>query len=158
MFLRDLYHDLNTAGAFGGIDNFYKAAKQIKPNITKDAIKDFLSTQRTYTLHKTIRKPKVFRRVIVKGIGELYQADLVDLKKYRRRNKGFRYACFIIDCFSKRLWVFKVKTKGALSVKEALASFFIENTPKALQCDQVYYTHPHTHTPTHPHTHIPIKK
>lgn len=137
MFLRELYHDLNTAGALGGVDKFYKAAKQLNPEITKRAIKEFLTTQRTYTLHKTIRKPKVYRRVLVKGIGELYQADLVDFQKYKRRNKGFRYACFVIDCFSKRLWVFKLKTKGGISMKEALATFFIENTPKALQCDQV---------------------
>ena len=136
MLLKELYHDLDTAGALGGVDKFYQSAKQLKPDITKKEVKEFLATQRTYTLHKSIRKPKVYRRVIVKGIGELYQADLVDLQKYRRRNKGFRYACFIIDCFSKRLWVFKLKNKGGISMKETLASFFIEHTPKALQCDQ----------------------
>lgn len=136
MFLSELYHDPTTVGGLGGVDKFYKTVKNLKPDITKKNVQDFLTSQRAYTLHKPIRKPKVYRRVIVKGIGELYQADLVDFQKYSRQNRGFRYACFIIDCFSKRLWVFKLKTKGMVTVKTALAPFFIENSPKSLQCDQ----------------------
>ena len=59
MFLGELYHSLKTPGALGGADGFYKTAKGLNPQITKKQVQEFLKTQRTYTLHKPIRKPKV---------------------------------------------------------------------------------------------------
>ena len=73
---------------------------------------------------------------MVKGIGELFQADLVHLQMYSRVNDNFKYACFILDCFSKKLWVFKLKNKSGLAMKKVLAPFFILNRTKALGVDQ----------------------
>lgn len=136
MFLRELYQSLKTPGALGGVKRFYKAAKAVNPEITIQEVKEFLATQRVYTLHKPIRKPKTYRRVLVKGIGDLFQADLVHLQMYSRANNSYKYACHIIDVFTKRLWVFKLKTRSGLAMKKALASFFILNRANALQCDQ----------------------
>ena len=36
-----------------------------------------------------------------KGIGDLYQADLVDLSNISRYNDSFRYLLTVIDVFSK---------------------------------------------------------
>ena len=134
---------------------FYQSAKKIIPGITRKEVSDFLKTQRVYTLHKPIYKPKVYRRVLVKGLGELYQADLVHLQKYSRLNKGFKYPAFIIDCFSKKLWVFKLKKKSGIAMREALGPFFVMNPVKKLQCDQgmLYLTGlvtlpPPSHPPT----------
>lgn len=136
MFLRELYHNVGGPGALGGVTKLYRAAKLMNPQITRKEVKAFLMTQKTYTLHKPIRKPKVYRRIIVKGLGELYQADLVDLQKYARVNNNYRYICFIICCFSKRLWTFKLKSKSGLAMRKALAQFFILNRVKLLQSDQ----------------------
>lgn len=155
MFLKELYHSTKTPGGLGGVGQFYQSAKKIIPGITRKEVSDFLKTQRVYTLHKPIYKPKVYRRVLVKGLGELYQADLVHLQKYSRLNKGFKYPAFIIDCFSKKLWVFKLKKKSGIAMREALGPFFVMNPVKKLQCDQgmLYLTGlvtlpPPSHPPT----------
>lgn len=51
------------------------------------------------------------QRVIIKGLNDLFQADLVDMKEYARESKGFYYILIVIDCFSKYVWVVPLKTK-----------------------------------------------
>lgn len=136
MDLANLYFDPKFPGAYGGIEKFYREVKKQYPDVTYTKIKTFLSSQDAYTLHKITRKPKQYRRVIVKGINELYQADLVDFQKYADENDGYRYVCFVIDTFSKKLWVFKLKNKTGLSLKKALQMFLLMNRPKKMQVDQ----------------------
>ena len=134
--LNELYFDPEFPGAFGGVNKFYLEVKKNYPNVTRKDIKDFLSEQDAYTLHKDVRKPHSYRRVIVKGIGELYQIDLLDVQKYSLENDGFRYLCFVIDTFSKFLWVFELKNKTGLALKKALQMFLILNPPKLLHADK----------------------
>ena len=44
--------------------------------------KTWLSSQVTYTLHKPVRKIFVWQKTFAEGIGDLYQADLVDMARY----------------------------------------------------------------------------
>lgn len=136
MNLNELYFDPKFPGAYGGVEKFYYEVKKKHPNVTRVEIRKFLTKQDAYTLHKIVRKPKLYRRVIVKGIEELYQADLVDFQKYTDENDGYRYVCFVIDTFSKKLWVFKLKNKTGLSLKKALQMFLLVNRPKKMQVDQ----------------------
>ena len=136
MNLNKLYFDPKFPGAYGGVEKFYNEVKKKHPNVTRIDIKNFLSKQDAYTLHKIVRKPRLYRRVIVKGVNELYQADLVDFQKHVIENDGYRYVCFVIDAFSKKLWVFKLKNKTGMSLKKALQMFLLVNRPKKMQVDQ----------------------
>lgn len=42
-------------------------------------------------LHKQARKNFVRRRVIMKGIDDLWQADLVEMNSYSKFNKNYAY-------------------------------------------------------------------
>ena len=59
MNLNVLYFDPEFPGAYGGVEQFYREVKKKHPNITRTEIKDFLSNQDAYTLHKSVRKPKL---------------------------------------------------------------------------------------------------
>ena len=135
MNLSQLYSDPKFPGSFGGVERFYREVKKKYP-VTRRQIKDFIKSQNTYNLHKQIRKPREYRRVYTHGINDLWQADLLDLQKFKDENKQYRYACFVIDVFSKRLWVKPLKFKTAAVLTKALALLIMMNRPKKLQCDQ----------------------
>lgn len=75
-------------------------------------------------LHKSARKNFQRRRVITKGIDDLWQADLVDMSTYAKQNRGFHFLLTVIDTFSKYAWVVPLKNKNAESVTNAMASIF----------------------------------
>ena len=96
-------------------------------------------------LHKDARINYPRRRTIIKGLDDLWQADLADFQLYARENKGHKYILMVIDCFSKFLWTAPLKDKSGPTVKTALTKIFSgARLPKNLQTDQgkeFYNTH-----------------
>lgn len=88
-------------------------------------------------LHKSARKNFTRRRVILKGINDLLQADLVEMIPYAKENKDFKYILIVINCFSKKVWAEPIKTKTGDDVTEAMRKIFTEmkGKPKNLQTD-----------------------
>ena len=58
--LQSLYEDYSAPYGLSSIDKLYKAAKERSPNITKNEVKNYLKSSRTYTLHKL--QPKRFKK------------------------------------------------------------------------------------------------
>lgn len=71
-------------------------------------------------LHKPARKNFPRRQTVVKGIHDLYQADLVEMKPYSRINKGYKYILTVIDCFSKVSNAVPLKNKSGQSITEGM--------------------------------------
>lgn len=88
-------------------------------------------------LHKSARRNFPRRFVNVKGIDDLWQADLVEMQPYSRYNKKFKYLLTVIDVFSKKAFVKPVLNKTAKLVTSAMSEIFHENkrTPIHLQTD-----------------------
>lgn len=88
-------------------------------------------------LHRSARRNFRRRGVIVKGINDLLQADLVEMIPYAKENKGFRYILVVINVFSKFVWAIPVKRKTGEEVTKAMTSILLESktTPKHLQTD-----------------------
>lgn len=88
-------------------------------------------------LHRAARKNFKRRRVILKGLNDLFQADLVEMIPYAKSNKGFRYILVVINAFSKYVWAFPVKRKTGQAVTEAMKKVFstAANVPVNLQTD-----------------------
>src|SRR5436190_11033029 len=78
-------------------------------------------------LHKSARKNFPRRRVKVLGIGDLLQADLVEMIPYAKDNNGYKYLLTLIDCFSKKGYAAPVKDKTAENVKNAVESILPQN-------------------------------
>lgn len=88
-------------------------------------------------IHKQARKNFRRRHVILKGIDDLWQADLIDVKSFYRQNKGCKFILVVIDAFSKYAWAKPLKTKS----KEEVTSRFLDilkcgRSPVNLQTDQ----------------------
>ena len=87
-------------------------------------------------LHKPKRKNFPRRKIIVNHIDEIFAADLVEMQKFAKLNRGYRYLLTCIDIFSKYSWVIPLKDKKGINVKNALQKIFKERSPKFLWTDQ----------------------
>ena len=87
-------------------------------------------------MHKPIRHKFVKRRVEVRGIDDIWAADLVDMQAFSKFNKGVKYLLMIIDVLSKYGWIIPLKTKTGLEVSKALKSVFKIRKPKLLWVDK----------------------
>lgn len=86
-------------------------------------------------LHKPARRVFKRRSVLLKGIDDLWQADLVEMIPYAGSNKGYKYLLTVIDCFSKYAWVVPIKNKTASVVCHGFEKILSERKPKNLQTD-----------------------
>lgn len=86
-------------------------------------------------LHKPARINFKRRKVIIKSFLDLMQADLVDMKEYEKENSGYKYILVVINCFSKYVWTFPLKTKTAKEVAQALEKVFKIQKPIHLCTD-----------------------
>ena len=123
-----------------GLNGCYRAAVEAHvPDITRDAVRDFLSRQRAYTLHKPARRHFIRNRTYVGKIDKQWQADLADMVGLTRDNGGNRYILTVIDIFSKYAWAVPVKNKDGKSVRDAFKLVLASaepRTPERLQTDK----------------------
>ena len=87
-------------------------------------------------LHKSKRKNYPRRKIIVNHINEIFAADLVEMQKFAKLNKGYRYLLTCIDIFSKFAWVIPLKDKKGITIKNALEKIFNKRKPKFLWTDK----------------------
>ena len=76
------------------------------------------------------------KKVIVNHIDEIHSCDLVDMVKYSRVNRGYKYVFTNIDIFSKYSWSFPLKTKTIKDTKPCFEKIFKERKPKYIWSDQ----------------------
>ncbi|GBN66759.1 hypothetical protein AVEN_169118-1 [Araneus ventricosus] len=86
--LEKFYKNLEEPASFAGLNALSRAVRnRIK---TKD-IKKWLETEESYTLHKAVRRKFKRNRVIVGGIDEQFQADLLDMQFLSKYNSEYKY-------------------------------------------------------------------
>uniref|UniRef100_A0A023F1Q9 Integrase catalytic domain-containing protein n=1 Tax=Triatoma infestans TaxID=30076 RepID=A0A023F1Q9_TRIIF len=88
-------------------------------------------------LHKPARVRYPRRRILLKGIDDLWQLDLIEMIPYARENNGYKYILTVIDCFSKYAWVKPVKSKTGQDVAKAMETIFKSSgrVPNNIQTD-----------------------
>jgi len=126
------WNTLRSPGSFGSVRNLQRYSGR-----SEREAKKFLVGQDAYTLHKPrrIRFPR--RKTYSKGIGDLFQIDLVDLSNLASFNDGTRYLLTCIDVFSKRAWAVPVRRKSARDVAEAFEKILSEGyKPNMVQSDK----------------------
>ena len=88
-------------------------------------------------LHAPARRNFPRRKVIMRGIDETWQADLVDMQKYSTVNKGYNFLLTVIDNVSKYAWGIPLKNKTGVELAKALKELFKKGrVPKNLHVDK----------------------
>ena len=140
-YLASMYNDISGPGSFQGINKLYKAVKDDGVyQINYSEIKDWLSTNKAYTLHKDVKKVKKRTRVMVSGIDDQFEADLaaMDKESFVKQNDGIKFLLVVIDVFSRFLWVRALKDKSASTVTKAFDDIFKDSKrlPRRLRTDR----------------------
>lgn len=136
--LQTIYYDPAHPGGLGSVAKLRNAVREqtgIMPQLSK--VNNFLLEQDVYTLHAkaAINFPR--NRVLVRGIDQQFQADLVDMIEYSEENDNVRYLLMCIDVFSKYAWVRCLSNKSAASVTNAFKDVLNEGrVPVKLQTDE----------------------
>ena len=88
------------------------------------------SQQLAEELHKPITRNFRKRRMISYGIDKIWAADLVEIQKFSKWNKGIKYLLLVIDVFSKYGWIKPLKDKKTESVSSAFDTIFKKSKRK----------------------------
>jgi len=113
-----------------------KQARLINPKINRSQVKEWLSKQPTYSVHKPARRTYPRNQVLVSSIDEQWQADLVDMQSLEKYNDGNRYILTCIDLFSEFAWTIPLKSKTSENIKNAFMDIFkTDRKPYKLQTD-----------------------
>jgi hypothetical protein len=137
-YLKDIYYDPANPASFSGPLKLYRAVKnEGQYNITLSEIKKWLQKQEPYTIHRQLRRKFPRNRVIVAGIDDQWDVDLMDLSSLAKFNDGIHYILLVIDIFSKFVWLRSLRSKTGKEVAEAFQSIFSEGRiPKYIRSDK----------------------
>ena len=132
--LEQNYYNPKFPGSYSGLSSLIRNAH----SIDKGTIKRWLSKQDTYTLHKTPRRRFPRRKIIVSGIDDQWQADLIDLSRLKKHNKGYTFILTVIDVFSKVAWAIPLKQKTGAEIVRAFEKIFktSKRHPQKIQTDK----------------------
>ena len=85
-------------------------------------------------LAKELLKPKLKRfprrQIFSPNLDRIWTMDLMDLKKYIKQNKNYRYILVVLDIFSRFAWARPLKRKTGAEVSEALNDIFMKSGRK----------------------------
>ena len=137
-YLHSKYYDPAFPGSFSGLDRFFNAIKTDGVyNISRDDVQDWLSSQDTYTVNKTVRRKFKRNRVIVSGIDDQWDGDLMDLSSLAKYNKNYKFILLLIDIFSRFVWAVPLKSKHASEIIKAFKKVFSKGRkPTSLRTDK----------------------
>ena len=128
--LTKIYRNPKDPGSLGGFARLALRAKELKITKNRKLIKEFLETQRTYTLHKQLHKKFVRNRTIVAGIDCQWQADLADVQSLAEDNDDYKFILTVIDVFTKYAWAIPIKDKSAKTMMQAFKILLDQAAPR----------------------------
>jgi hypothetical protein len=128
--LRDLSYYPESPVAYSGINKIWNKAKAGGYKISIPEVEAFLENQPTYISHNPIMKRFPFRKTMVSSIDQQWQADLVDMQRFEKQNKGY------IFIFSRYAWALPLKSKRGEEVKDLFVEVFKEAKPEKVQFDE----------------------
>ena len=120
----NIFTNLNNLAAYSSIDNVFKEVRKVNKKISRTQVMNELYKNRTYTIHKPIRK--IFKRLVTipDGFMSDLQADLADFQQVASQNDGFRYLLVCVDVLSRRIFTAPVKSKGSKDMMDAFDRVF----------------------------------
>jgi hypothetical protein len=135
--LRSIYFDPKSPAGFSSIDKLYAHAKLKDPHVSRANVRDWLASELTYSLHAPSVTNFKRNRCIVQHIDEQWQADLVDMSKFKRHNSNFAFILTVIDMFSKFAFTVPLRNKTGATLRDAFGKIFSKGRkPMKLQTDK----------------------
>ena len=128
------YYDPSTG--LTSLAKFYTKIKRDFPKLKLKDLKKILANQETVQLHSQRRKPKHLKPIVASYPNHIWQIDLLDISNYSHTNKGINYLLCAVDIATRYARVQPLKTKSALTVRNAMATMLLDEVPAVVQADQ----------------------
>ena len=112
------------------------AIKQIINTKQKLGMGNFTMEDLSNELNKGVINKFERKKVIINHIDEVHSCDLVDMVKYSRVNRGYKYTVTNIDILSKIAYSYAIKSKKIQDIKPCFQKIFIKNKPKYIWSDK----------------------
>lgn len=123
----NVYANIKNPSSFTSIANL---KKNVDSKINDEDIKKYLQASLTYTLHKPAKKKMIHPKVKALSIDNVWMMDLAEFGNIAKYNDGVRYVLFVIDVFSKFLFVRTLKTKKGEEVADQFADIINKSQRK----------------------------
>lgn len=124
-YLKKIYTDLSGPSAYAGVDKLYRLAlEDNKFKISRHFIIKWLNNLDSYSMRKGLKQNFSRRRVLVSGINDQMDSDLMDMSKWSKYNSGIKYLMICIDLFSRKAFVYALKTKTSEEVIQGFKKAF----------------------------------
>lgn len=137
--MKELYFDPSKPSAFGGVQPLVRELRRLGKTYTPKEIREWLSKQDTYTLHKPVQYNFLRSKTVVGGLHEQMQCDLVDMQSLASSNDGNRYIMTCIDVFSRKAYAEPMLNKSAQQIILAFENILKRTNlkyPMKLQTDK----------------------
>ena len=137
--LYEIYTDVKNPASFSSPWKLFKAARRKTgdKSITLGVVERFLEGQRSYTLHRRFNPRFKRRKVLARGVGYQFQADLIDYAPLKRDNGGTTFLLSVIDVFSRYALLIPLKNKRGETVRDGLIRVFDHmGSPVKFQTDK----------------------
>ncbi|EFP11727.1 hypothetical protein CRE_05296 [Caenorhabditis remanei] len=136
--IKDAYTNPKNPSAFTSVANIHKFLKPKFKSLTYEQVEKVLEDLESFTLHRPTRKRFPRLKTLASGLFTDFQADLVDMSKYKKTNNNTTFLLTVIDIYSRRLYVRPLKNKGGVEVSKALSEIFKEigTSPMSVYTDE----------------------
>ena len=111
-YLHQLYYNPKHRTAFSGANKLWQYIKLHGKNITKKQLYEWLSKQDVYTSHHPIIHRFARKRVVTRGLNDVWDVDLMDMSNLSKYNDGVTFIAIFIDIFSRYLYVEQINKRN----------------------------------------------
>jgi hypothetical protein len=117
MNLEEIYLSYN----YPGVKKLYQLQKLYGLNHTLKQVNEFIKSQPISQMYnRKVNKPS---HIVAFHPDELILMDLIDMQKFSKQNKGYKYILLIIDIFTRKLSSFLLRNKTITEIYKAIKSF-----------------------------------
>lgn len=124
------YTDPSKPGSYTGVRKFTRELKKRGHNVKQKNVEKVLQGVDSYTLYKTVRKTFPTRPVLVSGVDDLWDIDLIELSEDMvKGNGGVRFLLVVIDVLSRYAWAVPLKSKSSQAVLKGFQQILGQESP-----------------------------
>ena len=139
--LERIFTNPRVGGSFGGLDTLWRAVNKDGNSkyVSRYKVSKWLQKKRSYTLHRQPKRRFQRRKVVVSGINDQWQADLVDMTNLATFNDKHTFILTVIDVFSKIGYARALRNKEGRSIVNAFKDILRNNggkKPISIQTDK----------------------
>ena len=126
-YLHQLYYNPKHSTAFSSEGKLWQYVSLHGRNITKKPLYKWLSEQDVYTSHHPVIHCLARRRVVTRGLNDVWDVDLMDMSNLAKYNDGVHFITIFIDIFSRYLYIKPMKNKTTKETLTAIQNSFCKS-------------------------------